>query len=84
MWIPACTVYIVAGIALFGAALLTAPWHMLLALALILAGAAAATWALARYQPAARLLGVAPVRREPPRATASFAAATDPAPARSV
>jgi hypothetical protein len=34
--------------------------RLLIALALILAGAAAATWALAHYHPAARLLGVVP------------------------
>ncbi|QIL01576.1 hypothetical protein G7078_01410 [Sphingomonas sinipercae] len=34
--------------------------RLLLALVLILLGAAAATWGLARYQPAARLLGVTP------------------------
>lgn len=34
--------------------------RLLIGLALVLAGAAAATWALARYEPAARFLGVAP------------------------
>ena len=34
--------------------------RLLIGLALILAGAAAATWALARYQPAARFLGIVP------------------------
>ena len=34
--------------------------RLLIGLALILVGAAAATWALARYQPAARVLGVVP------------------------
>ena len=34
--------------------------RLLIALVLILIGAAAATWALAHYQPAARFLGVAP------------------------
>ncbi|HEX6072409.1 MAG TPA: hypothetical protein VFY95_05320 [Sphingomicrobium sp.] len=34
--------------------------RLLIGLVLILAGAAAATWALARYQPAARFLGVVP------------------------
>ncbi len=34
--------------------------RLLIGLVLILAGAGAATWALARYQPAARFLGVAP------------------------
>ena len=38
--------------------------RLLVGLALIVAGAGAATWALARYQPAARLLGV--VRPAPP------------------
>jgi hypothetical protein len=42
-------------------------WGARLAIALILlfAGAAAATWGLARYQPAARLLGVAPPEESP-------------------
>ena len=35
--------------------------RLLVGLVLVLAGAGAATWALARYQPAARFLGVAPV-----------------------
>jgi hypothetical protein len=34
--------------------------RLLVGLVLLIAGAAAATWALARYQPAARFLGVAP------------------------
>src|SRR6476646_7499088 len=38
--------------------------RLLIGLVLIVAGAAAATWGLARYQPAARLLGV--VRPAPP------------------
>jgi hypothetical protein len=41
--------------------------RLLIGLALILAGAATAAWALARYDQAARFLGVTP---EPPRATA--------------
>jgi len=40
--------------------------RLLIAIALILAGAAAAAWALARYDQAARFLGVAPVA-PPPR-----------------
>lgn len=36
--------------------------RLLIGLVLILAGAAAATWALARYQPAARVLGVVPAQ----------------------
>ena len=39
--------------------------RLLIALMLIIAGAAAATWALARYQPAARLLGVLPAAQRP-------------------
>lgn len=41
--------------------------RLLIGLVLILAGAGAATWGLARYQPAARLFGVAPAQ---PKATA--------------
>lgn len=37
--------------------------RFLVALALILGGAAAATWGLAHYQPAARLLGIVPQQR---------------------
>lgn len=40
--------------------------RLLIALALILVGAAAATWALAQYEPAARLLGVAPASQPAP------------------
>ena len=39
--------------------------RLLIALALVIAGAAAATWALARYDRAAQLLGVAPAVRAP-------------------
>src|SRR3954466_6331349 len=39
--------------------------RLLVALALILAGAAATVWGLAHYQPAARVLGIAP---PPPQA----------------
>lgn len=39
--------------------------RLLIALALILVGAAAATWALAQYEPAARLLGVVPASQPP-------------------
>ena len=48
--------------------------RLLAGLVLILAGAAAATWGLARYQPAARFLGVAPAQSTgsaPQRATAA-------------
>ena len=34
--------------------------RLLIGLMLLIAGAAAATWGLAHYQPAARLLGVVP------------------------
>ena len=37
--------------------------RLLLALVLIIVGAAAATWALARYQPAARFLGITPTQQ---------------------
>jgi hypothetical protein len=58
--------------------------RFLIALALLLAGAAGAAWTLARYDPAARFLGVAPradaprtpqlaVAASPPSATAPFA-----------
>jgi hypothetical protein len=40
--------------------------RILIALALILLGAAAATWGLARYEPAARLVGVAPASQPAP------------------
>ena len=39
--------------------------RLMIGLVLIIAGAAAATWALARYQPAARFLGVAPAAVAP-------------------
>jgi hypothetical protein len=52
--------------------------RLLIGLVLILAGAAAATWALARYQPAARFLGVAqtppPSRPQPVLARQTAAA----------
>jgi hypothetical protein len=41
--------------------------RLLIAVVLVIAGAAAATWALARYQPAARFLGVAPASPPPTR-----------------
>ena len=37
--------------------------RLLVGLVLVIAGAAAAIWALARYQPAARFLGVAPAQQ---------------------
>jgi hypothetical protein len=51
--------------------------RLLIAFALVLAGAAAATWGLARSDEAARLLGVATERTPPPRV-----ASTAPAPSR--
>jgi len=36
--------------------------RLLIALVLVIAGAAAATWGLAHYQPAARVLGVVPAQ----------------------
>lgn len=39
------------------------PARLVIGLVLIIAGAAAATWGLAHYQPAARFLGVVPVQR---------------------
>lgn len=47
----------------------TTSWsaRLLVGLVLILAGAAAATWGLAHYQPAARLLGIAPATPPPSR-----------------
>ncbi|HET8749554.1 MAG TPA: hypothetical protein VFM42_02310 [Sphingomicrobium sp.] len=41
--------------------------RLLIAVVLVIAGAAAATWALARYQPAARFLGVVPANPPPAR-----------------
>jgi hypothetical protein len=57
--------------------------RLLIGLVLILLGAAAATWALARYQPAARLLGVASEPAQP-RASrpVALAAPAQPATAR--
>lgn len=54
--------------------------RLLIALALIIAGAAGAAWALARYDQAARFLGVAPVQT--PAAAPQRAAVTPPVPAR--
>ena len=63
----------------------TTSWsaRLLIGLVLILLGAAAATWALARYQPAARLLGVASEPAQP-RASrpVALAAPAQPATAR--
>ena len=42
------------------------PARLVIGLVLIIAGAAAATWALAHYQPAARFLGVVPAQRPVP------------------
>lgn len=57
--------------------------RLLIGLVLIIAGAAAATWALARYQPAARFLGVAPAPAAPlaPRPVALAASPQAPPPA---
>lgn len=59
--------------------------RLLVALVLILAGAAAATWALANYQSAARFLGVVPVETRPAPVAAMPANPTPPgtAPAQS-
>ncbi len=43
--------------------------RLLIALVLIIVGAAAATWALARYQPAARFLGIVPASPSEPLLT---------------
>ena len=53
--------------------------RLLLALVLILVGAAAATWGLARYQPAARFLGVAPAQPVARPVTVLQPVATTPA-----
>jgi hypothetical protein len=57
--------------------------RLLIGLVLILAGAAAAVWALARYQPAARFLGIVPAAPAPltprPVALAAAPAAQSPA-----
>lgn len=53
--------------------------RLLVALVLILAGAAATIWALGHYQPAARFLGIAPPA-PPPMAAPKPAAPTPPAP----
>ncbi|MEO8456136.1 MAG: hypothetical protein ABI454_13350 [Sphingomicrobium sp.] len=57
--------------------------RLLIGLVLILAGAAAAVWALAHYQPAARFLGIAPAASAPlapkPLALATVPAAQLPA-----
>ena len=50
--------------------------RLLVAFGLLLAGAAAAVWALAHYQPAARLLGVAPAVPQPMPATSKGIAPT--------
>jgi hypothetical protein len=52
--------------------------RLLIGLVLILAGAAAATWGLAHYEPAARFLGIVPVSPQP---AAPALAPTAPAPA---
>jgi hypothetical protein len=60
--------------------------RLLVALALIVIGAAAAVWALAHYQPAAQFLGIAPppqplLARQPPTPTQPPPAAQAPPPA---
>jgi hypothetical protein len=55
--------------------------RLLIALVLILIGAAAAVWALAHYQPAAHFLGVASPAPQPERAVSRPADAREPAPA---
>jgi hypothetical protein len=56
--------------------------RLMIGLVLILAGAAAATWALARYQPVARVLGVAspvpPAKPQPATAPQTAAVAAPP------
>lgn len=52
--------------------------RLLIALVLVLVGAAAATWALAHYRPAARFLGVVPA--EAPRAVGPLPIAAPPPP----
>jgi hypothetical protein len=55
---------------------------LLIALVLVIAGAAAATWILGHYRPAARLLGVAPAETAPASpAAATGSSARQPAPA---
>jgi hypothetical protein len=55
---------------------------LLIALVLIIAGAAAATWILGHYRPAARLLGVAPAETAPASPAAATGISTQqPAPA---
>lgn len=56
--------------------------RLLIGLVLVIVGAAAATWALARYEPAARFLGVAPPQPQlAPRPVALTAAPQAPPPA---
>ena len=57
--------------------------RLMIGLVLIIAGAAAATWALAHYQPAARLLGVVPAQAPAPvtKPAVSSAETIVPAPA---
>ena len=52
--------------------------RLLIGLVLVLAGAGAATWALAQYQPAARFLGVAPAETPGPQQAHRVAAIPDP------
>jgi hypothetical protein len=52
--------------------------RLLVALVLILAGAAAAVWGLARYQPAAHFLGIVPAAQQPQTLTPKPVAANPP------
>lgn len=52
--------------------------RLLVALVLVLAGAAAATWGLAHYQSAARFLGVVPRQGRPPATLPATSSATPP------
>jgi hypothetical protein len=54
--------------------------RLLIGLALIVAGAAAATWALARYQPAAKFLGVVPAPPPAQRAVTVLQPVAQPGP----
>lgn len=58
--------------------------RLLIGLVLILVGAGAATWGLARYQPAARFLGVAPAPPRPAHAALIANPPPTPAPATQV
>ena len=55
--------------------------RLLVGLVLIIVGAAAATWGLARYQPAARVLGIVPAQQAAPAQPQRIVAAPQPTPA---